>query len=134
MDLDSLLLMAQYNIWATQRLSVSLEKVSDEDFYKDGTSSLEKAFKEYYYFPNYFNLFKYTDEENNILDVLPDEICNLNISNTLHLENMSRLILTRKQKDWINQLKNNSRTVYADDDLFSRVIPEIDIDEDEIPF
>lgn len=42
----------------------------NEDFYKDGTSSLEKAFKEYYYFPNYFNLFKYTDEENNILDVL----------------------------------------------------------------
>lgn len=42
----------------------------NEDLYKDGTSSLEAAFKEYYYFPNYFNLFKYTDEDNNILDVL----------------------------------------------------------------
>lgn len=41
----------------------------NEDFYKDGTSSLEKAFKEYYCFPNYFNLFKYTDDDNNILDV-----------------------------------------------------------------
>ncbi|MFW2146847.1 DinB family protein [Acinetobacter sp. TY1] len=35
MDLDSLLLMAQYNIWATQRLCQNLESVSDDDFYKD---------------------------------------------------------------------------------------------------
>ena len=35
MSKENLSLMAQYNIWATQRLSVSLEKVSDEDFYKD---------------------------------------------------------------------------------------------------
>lgn len=27
--------LAQYNIWATQRLATCLEKVSDEDFYQD---------------------------------------------------------------------------------------------------
>ena len=35
MSVDSLLLMAQYNIWATQRLCQNLESVSDDDFYKD---------------------------------------------------------------------------------------------------
>lgn len=32
---QQLLLMAQYNIWATNRLCHHLERVSDEDFYKD---------------------------------------------------------------------------------------------------
>lgn len=51
----------------------------NDEFYQDGTSSLEKAFKEYYCFPNYFNLFKYTDEDNNILDVLSRRGGNLEI-------------------------------------------------------
>ena len=71
--------------------------------------------------------------DNNIMDTLPDEICNLGISNTLYLKNMSRLVLTEKQKEWISDLEKNGCTVYTDDDLFSRGIPEIDID-DEIPF
>lgn len=35
MDKKNIELMAQYNIWATQCLSESLKKVSDDDFYKD---------------------------------------------------------------------------------------------------
>ena len=32
---DHLILMAQYNFWATQRLCQNLESVSDDEFYKD---------------------------------------------------------------------------------------------------
>lgn len=35
MNIDSLLLMAEYNIWATQRLCQNLESVSNDEFYKD---------------------------------------------------------------------------------------------------
>lgn len=35
MELDHFILMARYNSWATQRLNLILDQVSDEDFYKD---------------------------------------------------------------------------------------------------
>lgn len=35
MDKKMLLIMAEYNIWATSRLIQSLESIRDEDFYKD---------------------------------------------------------------------------------------------------
>lgn len=35
MELDHFILMARYNSWATKRLNLILDQVSDEDFYKD---------------------------------------------------------------------------------------------------
>lgn len=35
MDIADFKLLAQYNIWATQRLSSSLSTISDDDFYRD---------------------------------------------------------------------------------------------------
>jgi len=34
MELHSFQLMARYNSWATQRLNLILDQVSDEDFYR----------------------------------------------------------------------------------------------------
>lgn len=38
--------------------------------YIENPKELEKSYKNYYKYPEYFNLFKYTDEDSNILDVL----------------------------------------------------------------
>ena len=35
MDLSNFQLFARYNTWATQRLNLCLDQISDEDFYKD---------------------------------------------------------------------------------------------------
>ena len=42
----------------------------NDESYEDGTFSLDKAFHDYYQYVNYFNLFKYTNDEIGILDVL----------------------------------------------------------------
>lgn len=71
---------------------------------------------------------------NNPLEKLPEEICNFKELKYLSLSDCKLLILSEKQKAWICDLINNDCIVYTDDDLFSRVIPEIEIDENEIPF
>lgn len=35
MNKNNLLILAEYNIWATKRLIQSLEKIDNDDFYKD---------------------------------------------------------------------------------------------------
>lgn len=87
--------------------------------------------------PNNISNLKNLEElilSSNPLKELPVEICNFKRLKYLSLTSCSSLVLTREQKDWINKLKNNGCTVYTDDDLFSRITTEIDIDEDEIPF
>ena len=74
----------------------------------------------------------------NQLTELPKKICNLTNLSELSLEGNPNLILTQEQKEWIRELQNNGYKFYINDDLLDRAncleIPEIDINEDEIPF
>ena len=67
---------------------------------------------------------------------LPKEIVNLTNLTELNLSTNPNLILTNTQMKWINDLKSNGCNVDMDDDLFDRKrnLPEIDINQDEIPF
>lgn len=44
MELDNLILLARYNSWATQRLNLILNQVSDEDFYRDSGLFFQSIF------------------------------------------------------------------------------------------
>jgi len=76
----------------------------------------------------------------NELTELPKEIINLSNLTTLNLSNNPDLILSSEQKEWIEKLISKygkePKGIRIDDDLLERTyyLPEIDINEDEIPF
>lgn len=72
-------------------------------------------------------------EDNNFLEALPGNYKNLKNLKILSLKGNDKLILNKDQKQWIRELENNGCKTFYDEGLFER-IPEIDIDEDEIPF
>lgn len=80
------------------------------------------------------NIKAFSIHNQNFILRLPNKISNLKSLERLNLASCKLLVLTDEQKDWVNKLKNNGCIIYADDDLFTRATPEIDFDEDEIPF
>jgi Leucine-rich repeat (LRR) protein len=95
------------------------------------SNQLEKLPKEICELINLTKLNLFSNE----LIKLPNEITNLTNLIEIDLKYNSNLILTKEQKEWIKELKNNGCNVLMDDDLLDRtddyIVP---INEDEIPF
>ncbi len=56
-------------------------------------------------------------ENNELMNNLPNEIIEINISYGLLLRNMPKLVLTSSQKQWIKNLKNNGTFIAYNDNL-----------------
>ena len=99
----------------------------DEDEFEEIT---EEKFYEFEFFEEFDNIETLEHKEpeieeleleilenNELMNNLPNEIIEINISYGLLLRNMPKLVLTSSQKQWIKNLKNNGTFIAYNDNL-----------------